>query len=84
MFIFFPLFLCSSPNIKEIAQQRLQADSYVHALWFYKTIITSYPKVFIRANASGSWLREKSLIAAKLIQEKKKEENILQLLMACT
>lgn len=41
-------FLCSSPKIPEISQQRLQEDSYVHVLWFYKTIIASYSIVFCK------------------------------------
>jgi len=45
---FFPIPVFQ-PKITERAQQRLQEDSYVHALCFYKIIITSYPKVFLSA-----------------------------------
>lgn len=63
-FLFPSLFLCSRPKVTETAQQRLQEDCYINASWFYKTIISSYPKFCINANTSGLQLCEKGRTSA--------------------
>lgn len=48
LLFFSSLFLCSRTKVTEIAPQRFQEDCYINALWFYKTITTSYLKVLYK------------------------------------